>query len=502
MEITNTIRNKLREFLKITDATVTSISVSAAYTHGLLCNLEEIMYRSDPSELEEAFKSLNFNNSMFWASVPSHGRKIRKKSSHMFPDILDRQNNILINSMNKPTFVDPEDEKLFDEIFDYNKGQSFNDIIQKVDLQTMLKGDCFVKATIDTEVSPFPIIEVVPADKAEPVYKRNILDSIIFYTEYKLKHKSYILKETYGKGFIKYNLYDDSDKEVPLSTIEELANLQDIQFQGDFFMATFIKYWDSPRFEHRGNPLITDFDSFDSLDEALSLWSSGLRKSQPNRYIPSAMVPRNEHGQLMRANDFDNDFIMVNGSMGEGNDKIEVSQPLFDYASYETSVVNFKLECMRAGKISPVSMATDRSKYEDNATADRQKEKLTEWTRSQRIDKLMIFIPEMVNMILNTYSNMTGGAIYDREIEANFDEFSSPSIEDTIEVISKATPGVKIFSNRTIVEMTAKALNKDEKWQEEELELLENESGGMMYEETPLLKDDELDNPDVESQEV
>lgn len=492
MEISNKIRNKIREFLKITDASVTNISVEAAYTHGLLCNLEEIMYRSDPKELEEAFKSLNFNNSMFWASVPSSGRKIRKKSAHMFPDILDRQNNILISSMNKPTFANAADEALFDEIFSYNNGQSFQDIIQKVDLQTMLKGDCFLKATIDTELSQYPIIEVVPSDKAEPVYKRNILDSIIFYTEYKLKHKSYILKETYGKGFIKYTLFDDNDKEVPLNTIEELATLQDITFQGDFFMATYIKYWDSPRFEHRGNPLITDFDSFDSLDEALSLWSSGLRKSQPNRYIPSAMIPRNENGQMMKPNDFDNDFIAINGSMGEGNDKIEVSQPMFDYASYETSVVNFKLECMRAGKISPVSMAVDRSKYEDNATADRQKEKMTEWTRAQRIDKLMIFIPEMVNMIFNTYANMTGGAIMEHEVEASFDEFSSPNIEDIIDVISKAAPGTKIISNATIVEMTAKALNKDDEWQKTELEALNSETS-MVYEEAPLFKDDEIE---------
>lgn len=491
MEITNTIRNKIREFLKITDASVQSISVEAAFTHGLLCNLEEIMYRSDPKELEEAFKSLNFNNSMFWASVPSSGRKIRKKSAHMFPDILDRQNNILISSMNKPIFQDLSDEAIFDQIFNYTNGQSFQDIIQKVDLQTMLKGDCFLKATIDTSVSEYPIIEVVPADKAEPIYKRNILDSIIFYTEYKLKHKSYILKETYGKGFIKYNLFDDNDKEVPLGTIEELKDLQDITFQGDFFMATFIKYWDSPRFEHRGNPLITDFDSFDALDEATSLWSSGLRKSQPNRYIPNTMIPRNEHGQMMKPNDFDNDFIATNGGMGEGNDKIEVSQPLFDYAGYETSVVNFKLECMRAGKISPVSMAVDRSKYEDNATADRQKEKMTEWTRAQRIDKLMIFIPEMINMVLNTYNNMIGGAIVEHKVEASFDEFSSPTIEDVVDVLAKAAPGTVLFSTETIVEMTAKALNKDETWQKQEVERLNKND--LMYEETPLFADDELE---------
>ena len=490
MEIANTIRNKIREFLKITDASVTSISVEAAFTHGLLCNLEEIMYRSDPKELEEAFKSLNFNNSMFWASVPSSGRKIRKKSAHMFPDILDRQNNILISSMNKPTFANAADEALFDEIFSYENGQAFQDIIQKVDLQTMLKGDCFLKATIDTQLSPYPILEVVPADKAEPVYKRNILDSIVFYTEYKLKHKSYILKETYGKGFIKYNLYDDNDKEVPLGTIEELATLQDITFQGDFFMATYIKYWDSPRFEHRGNPLITDFDSFDSLDEALSLWSSGLRKAQPNRYIPSSMVPRNEHGQMLRPNDFDNDFIAINGGMGENNDKIEVSQPQFEYAAFEVSAINFKLECMRAGKISPVSMAIDRNKYEDNATADRQKEKMTEWTRAQRIDKLMIFIPEMINMVLNTYSNMTGGVIAERKIEASFDEFSSPNVEDVIDVLSKAAPGTKLISNNTIVELVANALNKDEEWQKTELEALNSEAGTAPADEEPLIDSD------------
>lgn len=490
MEIANTIRKKIRSFLQITENTETTISVESEFTHPLLCNVEEIMYRSDPKELEQCFKTLQLNNAMFWASVPSSGRKIRKKSSHMFPDILDRQNDILISSMNEPEFADVNDKALFEEIFDYNNGQAFVDIMKKIDLQTMLKGDCFLKATIDTEVSKYPILEVFPSDRGELIYNRNILDKIEFYTEYRKNKKKYILKETYGKGYINYNLYNEDDKEVPLDTIEELAGLSNITFQGEYIMATYLKYWDSPRFEHRGDPLITDFDSFDSLDEALSLWSSGLRKGQPNRYIPSAMIPRDANGQLMRPNDFDNDFIMTNGSMAEGKDEIHISQPTFDYQSYESSALNFKLECMRAGKISPVTMAVDRNKYEDNATADRQKEKMTEWTRAQRIDKLMIFIPEMINMVFKTYANITGGVITEHKIEASFDEFSSPTIEDVIDVLSKAAPGTKLISNNTIVELTSKALNKDEEWKKEELQALESESGYATADEAPLIDSD------------
>ena len=48
--------------------------------------------------------------------------------------------------------------------------------------------------------------------------------------------------------YVEPNFYiskiDDNDKEVPLGTIEELKDLQDITFQGDFFMTTYIKYWD------------------------------------------------------------------------------------------------------------------------------------------------------------------------------------------------------------------------------------------------------------------
>ena len=490
MELVNSIRDKIREFLQITESNNTYVKIETSMTHPVLCAVSEVMYRSDPYELEQCFKGLNLNNDMFWAAVPSKGRKIRKKSSHLYPDILDRHNDILLTSMNEPEFDNEAEKELFDEIFDYKKGQSFHDVIKKLDLYTMMKGDAFIKVTIDTKISEYPIIEVIPAEKATPVYKRNILDSIIFYTEYKKDKKSYILKETYGKGFIKYKLFNENDKEVSMDTIPELKDLEDIEFAGDFIMAVYLKYWDSPRFEHRGNPLITDFDSFDSLDEVLSLWSSGIRKAQPNRYIPNNMIPRDSNGNLVKPNPFDNDFIATNGSMTEGNDKIEVSQPSFDYSTYETTYVNFLQECCRSGKISPVSLATDKNKYEDNATADRQKEKMTEWTRSQRIEKLEIFIPEMIDIIFKCYANMTGGAIVDTESEITFDEFSSPNLEDVIDVLSKAAPGTKLISNKTIVDITARALDMDEDWKEEELKALADESGYAPADEAPLIDSD------------
>ena len=51
-------------------------------------------------------------------------------------------------------------------------------------------------------------------------------------------------------------------------------------------------------------------------------------------------------------------------------------------------------------------------------------------------------------------------------------------------------PGTKLLSNNTIVELTSKALNKDEEWKKEELQALESESGYAPADEAPLIDSD------------
>lgn len=496
MSITDSIRNKLRDFLQITEnSTITQLFVDSQMNHETEVGFNQILYRSDPYELQQAFKQLDAGMSCFWAAVPSKNRQIRKISTRMYPSIIDRHSDILVTGMNEPDFNNPDDKTVFEDIFSDVNEQSFNDIIKKLDTEVMVCGDAAVKVTIDTAVSPFPILEVVDGAHCEPKYKRNKLNEIVFYTEYIEKKKKYTLEETYGKGYINYHLYNQDGKEVDMGTVPELDGLQDITFNGDYIMAIFVKYWDSPKYKNRGRNLINNYDAVDALDEIVSQWQDAVRRGRVNKYIPGNMIPRDMNGNLLTPNAFDNDFIATAAGGQEGNDKIETVQPDIQYDAYETTYVNRLQDLLMSGGMSPSTMGIDAKKYDDNATAQREREKITGWTRSQRIEKLSVIIPKLIDVVLRTYENMTGALVKGHKIEASFDEFASPNFEEVVEVLNKAVPGQKLISNRTVVEMIANALNKDDKWEQEELAMIESESDTSYEDEDyfPNIPDD--DNP-------
>lgn len=495
MNITEAIRNKMRDFLKITENTTTSLIINTTMNHDTEANFNKVLYRSDPTELQQAFKQLDTGTGTFWAAVPSHNRQIRKISTRMYPGIIDRHSDILITGMNPPKIENHEDQEIFNNIFSDVNEQSFNDIIKKLDTDVMVTGDACVKVTIDTELSEYPILEVVDGSQFEPIYKRNKLHEIVFYTEYHEKKKRYTLQEKYGKGYIKYRLFNEDGKEVPMGTVEELENLQDVEFAGDYIMAVFVKYWDSPKYKNRGRNLINNYDAIDALDEIVSQWQDAVRRGRVNKYIPSNMIPRDQNGRLMASNPFDNDFIATASSGQEGSDKIESIQPDIQYEAYETTYVSRLQDLLMSSGMSPSSMGIDAKKYDDNATAQREREKLTGWTRAQRIEKLNIVIPKIINIVLMTYENMIGATVKEHTSTASFDEFASPTLEEIIEVLNKACPGQKLMSNKTVVEMMANALNRDKKWEQEELSLIESESDTSYQDEDYFPNIPDNDNP-------
>lgn len=487
MKLQDIIKDKLKAFLDINVENNTIGTIETKMDHDTLCNVEEIMYRSDPYELSQCFQNLGLGNGMFWSQKTKKGTI--KKSSQLFPDILDRHSDILMAGFNGIEFEDKSDETLANSIFTEEQGQLIDDIVKKIDNYTMLYGDAAVKISIDNTISNTPILEVIKGNRFEPVYKRNTLESVIFYSEYIVNKKHYLLHETYGKGYITYHLFDENDREVSPDTVPELEGVQDVTFGGDFMMCVIFKYWDSPKFEHRGKPLITNFDAFDSLDEILSLWPKGIRGSQPTKYFPLPMVRRDENGRLLKPDDNDTEFI--NGNMSDGNNKIEFIQPSFSVANYESSRIYFLEECLRDGKISAVSMGIDRNKIEENYSADRQKERLTGWTRSQRIDKLVKVLPKFIDLVLKTYENMNGLTIKDHPCQVIFDEFNTPDLDEVLDTLNKACPGKQLMSTKSCVDIIGNALNRDEKWKQEELVLIESESsfGGQDTEYFPSMTD-------------
>jgi len=58
------------------------------------------------------------------------------------------------------------------------------------------------------------------------------VQEIIFLDKYIEHKKVYTLRSIYGKGYINFELRDDKERPVPLDTVEEVADLQNVIFVG------------------------------------------------------------------------------------------------------------------------------------------------------------------------------------------------------------------------------------------------------------------------------
>ena len=79
MAIFDVLRNKMRNFLQITEnTTVTGLIIDQATTHEVECAINDIIYRADAYEIEQMFKNLAVTSgARFWTSTPSKGLSIR-----------------------------------------------------------------------------------------------------------------------------------------------------------------------------------------------------------------------------------------------------------------------------------------------------------------------------------------------------------------------------------------------------------------------------------------
>lgn len=461
------VRNRMREFLQIKDAaTTTRMMIEQDMTHDVNVSLHKILYRTDAYETEQAFKSLNTDMARFWSSVPSSQRKIRKIRNDLYKLIINCFSDLVCTATNEPDFEDEAKKEIFDNIFSNKNELNWWDLVKTATQKALITGDGAFKISIDTELSEYPIVEFYDAEFVDYEYKRGRLTEIIFYNRFKENKKWYTLEEHYGKGYIKYLLFDDEKKPCALADLDYTKELQDITFNGDYIMAQQLKIWDSSKYIGRGEPLLDGkIDEIDALDEVISQWMDALRAGRVNKYIPDSLIPRNENGDLMKPNPYDNNFIKVQGSLSEEADKITVVQPNIAYEAFETSYVNALQRCLM-GIISPSSLGIDQSKYDDNATAQRERREITGWKRKQITDVLESVLPALIEKVIMTYQNLTGALVDETVVSVSFDDYNSPGIEEKIEIATKGAPGVQVLTFKQIAEIIA-----DDKTEAEQDEL-------------------------------
>nr|DAY85568.1 MAG TPA: portal protein [Caudoviricetes sp.] len=494
------------KLLNVQPAMQNQITIQEAYTHETNLIKNKLWYRGEAYELEQFFKNISsdpVNKARFWSAVPSENLSIRKIHSGMPAMIADRLSDIVVADIDSIEVTGEDANKTWEEI---RKDNKFDDDIGDVLTKVLVSGDGAFKLSIDTEISKYPIIEFFEADRVEYVARRGRLQEVKFFTYYNKENRRYKLVESYGKGYVNYNLIDDRDNEVSLSVLEETNELKDVTFNGDFIMAVPLMFFKSPKWDGRGKSIFdSKSDSFDALDEVISQWIDAIRDGRVQKYIPEDLIPKNpDTGQLMKPNSFDNKFIKIGSSLAEDSkNEIDMKQADIKYEAYVESYANAVDMCLQ-GIISPSTLGIDLKKT-DNAEAQREKEKTTLYTRNKIVDMLTEVIPHLVNIVLKTNDVLNQKIPGEYEVSIKFGEYASPSFDTVVEIVGKAKSYGIMSIEKVVEELYGDTMTDDEK--AEEVQRIK-EQNGMIETEEPKVVDDEdynnLDDPedvDLDGQE-
>ena len=118
------------------------------------------------------------------------------------------------------------------------------------------------------------------------------LKEIWFNIFYEHGQKTYKLRSIYGKGYIRHKLFDEGDKEVALSTLDETKGQADVTFPGDFILGVPMTYFKSPKLQAVAavSTMVSQIASTPWMKQSASGWMQSGR--QVNKYIPTDMIPR------------------------------------------------------------------------------------------------------------------------------------------------------------------------------------------------------------------
>lgn len=475
------VRNGMRSFLQIEPPQRSIFQITEQLDYYGNAAVNRIWERGDGSELSQLYKALQGETSKirFWAAVPTVGNDINKLHTGL-PKIICRiLTDITIADMNDITVAD----KYRDIWADIAKDNNFEDLIEEAVKGILIVGDGAFKVSINPNLTEYPIIEFVPGDMLEYAYERGRLKEIIFRTTYVKREGDYVLEERYGKGYI-YSELLKGGKKVPLNCIEETKELNEqITFEGVFMMAQQFMAFKSDKYKGRGSSIFDGkTDSFDSLDEAWSQWMDALRRGRSREYIPETMLPRNQNtGEILPPNAFDHAYIKTDKPMTEGTDSsIDIKQPAIPHESYLSTYITALDLCLQ-GVISPSTLGIDVKKL-DNAEAQREKEKVTLYTRNKLVQAIQKTIPQLVDMVLKVRNTQLETVLEDVQADIGFGEYANPSFESQVETVGKGKTQGIMSLEACIEELYGDS--KDTDWKAEEVARLKAEQGITEAEET------------------
>lgn len=444
----------------------------------------------------EPFYMRNKKN-YFWA-ISSTEAQIKRTHSGQPRNIVDT----LVNIMPFPLISAGEDTKKLQAVVrESGLEQVYKD--EQLPL-TLVEGWGCWKINWDKDVSDYPSVEYVSAENVDFIYKGGKIIGIVFKNYYTSDKKRYLLLETRSIEWkpnsaaaegsegervlvITNELYElpmnmaatDDDtplKKVDLKTVPALDSVEERIEIGPFdklFAVPCVLLGNTSRQWGYGRSIFTGkIDLFDDLDQALSQSSNAVRLSTPIEYIDEEYLERDKNGLPKKPKAYDRKYVMMKGQKnGDGvatGQPVQVTQPSVEFSRYSDHAVQILLQILN-GILSPATLGIDIAK-KDNAAAQREKEKVTIFTRNALINGEERILRSLMEQMLMAKEFMDTGAVsvHAYDISVKFNEFADDSFENKLEALGKAYDMEEISTDMYLNKLYGDTLSEEERAAEKE----------------------------------
>lgn len=444
----------------------------------------------------EPFYMRNKKN-YFWA-ISSTEAQIKRTHSGQPRNIVDT----LVNIMPFPLISAGENTKNLQAVVrESGLEQLYKD--EQLPL-TLVEGWGCWKINWDKDVSDYPSVEYASAENVDFIYKSGKIIGIVFKNYYTSDKKRYLLLETRSIEWkpnssvaegsegervlvITNELYElpmnmaatDDDtplKKVDLKTVPELESVEERIEIGPFdklFAVPCVLLGNTSRQWGYGRSIFTGkIDLFDDLDQALSQSSNAVRLSTPIEYIDEEYLDRDKNGLPKKPQAYDRKYVMMKGQKnGDGlstGQPVQVTQPSVEFSRYSDHAVQILLQILN-GILSPATLGIDIAK-KDNAAAQREKEKVTIFTRNALINGEERILRSLMEQMLMAKEFMDTGAVsvHAYDISVKFNEFADDSFENKLEALGKAYDMEEISTDMYLNKLYGDTLSEEERAAEKE----------------------------------
>lgn len=327
---------------------------------------------------------------------------------------------------------------------------------------TLVEGWGCYKIDWDLDVSKYPLISYYRAENVEFIERYNRITGIIFKNYYTNGKKRYMLAETRSLRYdeelkdtvliIQNELFEattDIDYVKPIYDFSEVPALEGTEPYAEIgpchclFAVPCIYFRNTSKICGPGRSIFTGkIDLFDDLDQCLSQASNSVRASTPIEYINSEYLERDRNGLPKQPHAYDRKYSIYQGQKNvDGSstgDPVQVTQPQINFQQYSDQAVQILMQIID-GVMSPATLGIDIAKR-DNAEAQREKEKVTIFTRNSLIDTDTEIQKSLCSQSLVAYEFMTTGKITVQEydISVKYSEFADDSYENKLEKLGAA----------------------------------------------------------------